>query len=82
MTHITSPELTRNSDNTSANTDPQLGSPNLWLFVYDPAMSVEEAYMNSYSSMRLFSAHGSSTVILNNHYFEGRDGKARYEYGM
>jgi len=44
-------------------------------------MSVGEAYTNSYSSMRLFNAHGTSTVLLDNHYFVARDGTARYEYG-
>jgi hypothetical protein len=51
------------------------------MFVYDPTTSVGEAYTNSYSSMRLFNAHGTSTVLLDNHYFAARDGTARYEYG-
>ncbi|KAH7350648.1 hypothetical protein BKA65DRAFT_549650 [Rhexocercosporidium sp. MPI-PUGE-AT-0058] len=67
--------------NTTANTDPQLGSPNLWMFVYDSTISVGDAYMNGYSSMRLFNAHGASTVLLNNKYFEARDGTSRYEFG-
>ena len=71
----------RNADNTTAQSDPQLGSPNLWMFVYDPDMSVGDAYTSSSSSMRLFNAHGTSTVLLDNHYFEARDGTARYEYG-
>ena len=44
-------------------------------------MAVEDAYLQGTSSMRLFNAYGTSTVLLNNHYFEGRDGRARYEYG-
>jgi hypothetical protein len=51
------------------------------MFVYDPIIPVGEVYTKSYSTMRLFNAHGVSTVLLDNHYFEARDGTSWYEYG-
>lgn len=47
---------------------------NLWLYVYDPTIPVLASYTNSCSSMRLFNAHGTSTVLLNNHHFKDRAG--------
>jgi hypothetical protein len=68
------------SDNSSVSL--VLGSPNLWLFVYDPVVSAEEAYFKGYALITLMNANGVTTVTLNLNYYEKRNVVPHYEYGL
>jgi hypothetical protein len=57
-----------------------IGSPNLWLLVYDPVIPAQEAYTTGTSGLSLINANGFTTVTLNPTYVQRKDSLAHYEY--
>jgi hypothetical protein len=67
--------------NTSAQADPTLGYPNLWLIVYDSATSPWDAYLTGDSPMTLTNANGVTTLALGISYIE-RNASYHYRYSI
>ncbi|KAI4273972.1 MAG: hypothetical protein L6R38_006207 [Xanthoria sp. 2 TBL-2021] len=58
-----------------------LPSPVLWLMVYHPDLSFEEAYTKGYGEVNLFNANGVTTINIGLNYFKPANGTAYYDYG-
>lgn len=56
-------------------------SPVLWLMVYDPDLSFDEAYAKGYGEVNLFNANGVTAINIGLNYFKPASGTAYYNYG-
>ena len=57
-------------------------SPVLWIMVYDPDVSFEEAYTGGYGRLNLLNANGVTTINIGLNFFEPAIGFAYYKYGI
>ncbi|KAL8759707.1 MAG: hypothetical protein Q9199_000579 [Rusavskia elegans] len=56
--------------------------PVLWLMVYVPDLSFEEAYTKGYGEVNLFNANEVTTINIGLNYFKPANGTAYYNYGV
>ena len=71
------------TDNSSKDVSDNSGTrsaPNLWLLVYDPTISAQEAYESGTAGLTLINANGFTIVTLTPSYMKTRDIAPHYEF--